>query len=155
MANYLYNGVQLPALPEWDKEAYPYAEMYAVSGALSAIMSVLKVTDRPADCYALGDNDYGSYEPSYHVGTNYISYKIDKTSDTWVVKASGQIEAATSGVNANWANYDLFYEDGTLYLAASEPIPVGATPDIDPTSMFMGWLTGRRIAGQRRKGVES
>lgn len=23
--NYLYNGVKLPALPEWDKETYPYA----------------------------------------------------------------------------------------------------------------------------------
>lgn len=155
MANYLYNGVQLPALPEWDKEAYPYAEMYAVSGALSAIMSVLKVTDRPADCYALGDNDYGNYEPSYHVGTNYISYKIDKTSNTWVVKASGQIEAATSGVNANWANYDLFNEDGTLYLAASEPVPVTTPNAAYAKALLMGYRTGCSIHGQRRKGVES
>jgi hypothetical protein len=29
--NYFYNGVELPALPEWDKEAYPYAAIFPLT----------------------------------------------------------------------------------------------------------------------------
>ncbi|MBQ3504190.1 MAG: hypothetical protein IJA75_05760 [Oscillospiraceae bacterium] len=39
-----------------------------------------------------------------------------------------------------------------VFLAASDPVPVGVAPKIDPVSMTLGWLIGCRIAGQRGKG---
>jgi hypothetical protein len=49
-----------------------------------------------------------------------------------------------------WTNTDILNEDGSLYLAASDPIPVGGEP-IDPTSFMQGWLVGRRLAGMRKR----
>ena len=70
--NFLYNGVKLPALPEWDKEKYPYAAM--------------------------------------NLGANYgVLYLLDN---------------ALMAKQFQWANFDILNEDGTLYLAASDPVPV-------------------------------
>jgi hypothetical protein len=38
---------------------------------------------------------------------------------------------------------------GTLYLAASDPVPV--SPPLDPTALLMGWLAGKRMAAMRGK----
>ena len=64
----------------------------------------------------------------------------------------GDDEDATFVNFIKWANFDVLNEDGSVYLAASEPIPIYnsvPTPSIDPTAMLLGWLVGKQIAGQR------
>ena len=145
--NYLYNGIELPDINEvWtDKEAYPYA-LIAWNSATGK--------HRLAVCA-----QKANYSPSPNAiwCSNMIPYMQYTQSDNW--EYQGTITA--ENINANtlwpqkempvvWANYDVLNGDGTVYLKASEPIPVGGTP-IDPTSMLMGWLVGRQIAGIRKE----
>lgn len=63
--------------------------------------------------------------------------------------------------NPIWAMYDIYYADtdengelaGTLYLAASDPIPVGDEP-IDKASFLQSWFVGRRLARMWNKPKE-
>ena len=126
MANYLYNGVELPELPEWDKTAYPYITGVLHSG-FTAFLSRLRVTDKPSKNYVTDNND--SYMPEYPEGTNYIEYKLNTSTSSWYQSGSGQYESGGVPVESpNWTNHDLFYADGTLYLGATVPLPtIGKT----------------------------
>lgn len=118
---YLYNGVQLPALPEWDRETYPYAMIVA---SLDRTVYFLVVYEQERMC----DDDSGLTSLS---GYGCI-YESDGNS--WLEEATHY-----SGY-AVWANYDVCYEtDGTVYtyLAASTPIPVGGSI---PEQTFLGML---------------
>lgn len=116
---YLYNGVRLPELPEWDKETYPYA-------------CILKV-DKEAQgedidyCFIF----YGSHPRSVHADghLSYVTHaRYDYIDGAWVMNPAGNF-FITRG-RPVWSNTDVYYLDdvadvgGTLYLAASEPVPV-------------------------------
>lgn len=155
MTEYLFNGVELPALPEWDKTAYPYVVIYKEVGGWYALEMFTEqpiaysdgenylVCGVPGGCGALywgtvsstdrewGDNAYATYdsydgrEIQFLDGTKYL-YSLF------------------------WSNSDILKEDGTLYLAASEPIPILA-PVIDPLSMWLGHQAGQWVVMQRGK----
>lgn len=152
MANHLYNGVELPALPDWDKETYPYAY---IEKAIPENLYCLRVRDanitvesdglsytryKGTSCLLGGILEDGSWNLSdtVYTSTEDASYKINRDDSCYILV---------------WTNTDILNSDGTLYLAASEPVPVAVTT-YDPASLLMGWMAGRRIAGQRRKGVE-
>lgn len=125
---YLYNGVELPALPDWDKEKYPYA-MLLGTGFLWVS------TDIP---YVL----YGSVRC-------YCDYEVYVVQDgSFVYKSSGS--TINVGITPFWSSVDIYYENsledvgGTLFLAASEPVPV-----TDHNARIMGWIVGKRLAAQR------
>lgn len=117
---YSYNGVILPALPEWDREAYPYIMMadMSKSGVHDAIY-----------LYMLSSADGRITDPSNLLGYRYdgeISCYIsvyEKTAphDGWS-RPSKKFTYAF-GVPF-WSNFDVLNADGSVYLAASEPIPV-------------------------------
>ena len=125
--NYLYNGVELPALPEWDREAYPYAVM-VYNGTQYRL--VLKGTPFTVTV----NSGYVSINPM-----NYPKYRL--VDGAW--ESFTQFTASWSGVM--WANHDLYYADsvadvgGTLYLAASEPIPIST---FDKASFLAGLACG-------------
>lgn len=50
-----------------------------------------------------------------------------------------------------WCNKDILNTDGSVYLAASDPVPVTSAMDIDPKAMLMGHRLGSIIHAQRRK----
>lgn len=116
---YLYNGVRLPPFPRWDKTKYPYA--------------VLSLP--PIGWYTL--KAWASLPPTYmSSGKLYIG---NKSSDSSPIPAYGSYYNPESGKVADgseesytnilldavfWANFDVYTEDGALYLAASEPVPV-------------------------------
>lgn len=127
---YLYNGVRLPALPEWDRETYPYAVI------------VYFPSDKNCKLCVFGEKGY--YNPAYDSpGTavweviqfqnaitriTYYDYydkdppyfKLKSTSDSDIVSL-----VQTPGREyLLWSNYDIPNEDGSLYFAASDPIPV-------------------------------
>lgn len=46
---------------------------------------------------------------------------------------------------AIWSNHDILNSDGTLYLAASEPVPIVPTPPSAQTAFCIGEAFGRLI----------
>ena len=146
MANYLYNGVELPALPDWDKETYPYAYIgtnIVTGGTELAFFSARMAATRSDGVFSMFIRD-----------TMGGLYRL----------VDGVWKSGTGGAYSFlpfWCNADYYYSKssqysieesllGTLYLAASDPIPVGVNPP-DPLSLVMGYRVGCAIRANRSK----
>lgn len=113
-----YVGAVLPALPEWDKETYPYA----VISVNSPIEYELKV---------LSSNDWQKVE-GVELFYNAGGYQIYATSKlvsstsygVWTYKSEGEGVYLSASSVAVWSNHDIMNEDGSLFLSASVPVPV-------------------------------
>ena len=114
LVGYSYNGVVLPALPE-EALAYPYRW--------------IKQYGSWAYLYA-SDNAPRSFIGS--TGSEYWGYQtgID-AADVRFIATIGDMEWESTGYNIvgnvslpTWTNVDAYKLDGTLLLAASEPVPV-------------------------------
>lgn len=120
---YLYNGVQLPALPEWDKETYPYAHIaFTDSRYFVYIFSQPPTTWKRTDyfpttnTYEVNGMKSGIWNAAIHDPGQNIWYDFGEPNDNqygW-----------NKLTNIVWANYDVLYADGSAYLEASDPIPV-------------------------------
>ena len=122
---YLYNGVRLPKLPEWDKETYPYAvidynhiydddpfyELQLYSSMTTTVESgelgsryYVKVTGS-----FIWIRSYLNRQPSVWAEPYYGNYNsvVMEPTDTW-----------------QWSNTDILNPDGSVHFAASEPVPV-------------------------------
>ena len=111
---YLYNGVRLPALPEWDREKYPYSYV--------------------GTAMYLNIEEYRAYfAKKIHTKSAGAMMFIDAAlryrliDGQWVEHGAGIPPVITSPL---WSNVNIYYDSsveevgGTLYLSASEPIPV-------------------------------
>jgi hypothetical protein len=154
MANYLYNGVEFPVLPKWDKATYPYA-------------AIVHQTNNEDYKYYL----FCSTHPfKYCVGTlrtwlytdapsNGLRYGTDYNGDEWVYESVYEDETGERiciAYPVYWANHDIYYHastnegtPGELYLAASDPIPVGSAPEVEPKSFMAGWRMGQIVRAMR------
>lgn len=121
---FLYNGVQLPPLPELDdekKKKYPYIVIVRTFGVITVSFSAKPAyynTTRLGGCI---DFEVGTEMIQYNWGGNYGGDE-----DRWVYVATNptiwsEKSSYTEGV---WTNTDIYKDDGTLYLAVSEPVPV-------------------------------
>lgn len=124
MANYRYNGTELPALPNWDKTKYPFAVLFKGSGN----SYTLWVTSyAPYFGYPEG------YTSKYLVWANPVSlerYKPD--TGEFLFYNSGEhndLTTAYGGAGVIWTNTDILNEDGSVWFAASDPVPVGGEPE--------------------------
>lgn len=135
--NYLYNGVELPDINTvWtDKETYPYAHITRFDGGTYTIYN-LKLSQLPAE---------GSADKNVTTPAPYMSFQIDSSNPDWVFKRASTTGESTAGTPLLWSNHDILRPDGTVYLAATDPIPVNPAPTLDPTSLLMGWQVGNRI----------
>lgn len=128
---YLYNGVRLPALPEWDKRTYPYA---AIS---SATMGGATVYYLVVSTVKLNFKRVFSYWYFYPQEDGRLqNYAPKQSENTWELMELGSNTVITSEFTAGstgiaavsdtvvWANYDLSYSNGSAYISASEPVPV-------------------------------
>jgi hypothetical protein len=112
-----YKGAVLPALPEWD---YQYATIYesASFGYIAKFMSAP---------YVAVDNTLRILPVETYPNYSYKSYRIvdgewvNHIHGTDVENSGGNISSLSSTI---WANYDILYEDGTVALSATDPIPV-------------------------------
>ena len=131
MPNYLYNGVELPELPKWDKETYPYAvivevlllgtpaswELYLTSTPLAASTESKKYLKATADGHGV---KYMIDLSQDHTDWTDES-DVELTSGADVVSIDKDLMMTTHALR--WCNYDVFnYEQDTIYLAASYPI---------------------------------
>lgn len=126
MANYLYNGVELPALPDWDKEVYPYAWIDTVT-----------MTRATHELWLVKDVDLTAFSASGTTSKkNYFKMYECLVADgvvptEWTLYTSKEEMDSASTVSCTrtiWTNTDMSYSDGTLILAASEPVPVREYP---------------------------
>lgn len=136
---FLYNGVELPALPEWDKTVYPYAFIYIVT--LDGTTGVYTLVVSSSSVMSYDGN--GIICPSATVGQRYTvsedSWAAAAASDDFYIKRDNLIYTV-------WANFDVLNSDGSVYVAASEPVPVAGK---FPLREWVGWL----IAGLCSRAV--
>ena len=109
---YLYNGVVLPKLPEWDKETYPYA-VIGVDHDFGFRRLVLSVSDKKSKYWGL----FGTYYDDDVSRLVYIirDTEFDQKTD-YNTKSSFTLEAL-------WTNHDIVDDDsGEIIMPASEPV---------------------------------
>lgn len=118
---YSYNGVTLPALPERDKVTYPHAVlMYQNTDADDSTYIFLLVSTvewqvgGTANLFITNDGTGQVYRALVDGGTEF-EYVRDAESFTSAAKAK-----------IFWTNTDILNTDGSVYLPASDPIPVYA-----------------------------
>lgn len=120
MTNYLYNGIELPALPEWDKTAYPYVVLTFYPG-IGGVMEKYELFCSPIP-FVVSDND----KLAYPFGESHIPdlYYIKPTGTNWSPGTASEKDSTTEISNQIiWANHDLLYRtDGSVYLPASYPV---------------------------------
>lgn len=116
---YLYNGVKLPPLPEWDKEEYPYVYIAHKKFTTYDLYLAYNTKEKLSiDSSGSGDSD-GISNTSNKCRICRASSLDNYIWNTWIDDAVG---AAPPPI---WSNYDvLSLVDGSVYLAASEPVPV-------------------------------
>ena len=129
---YLYNGVELPEIPEWDKTVYPYAVILLYENSIGSTVTkgyVSYIFAKPVTFFDSGT--LGFYSP-------YRAYSLKDSNGKITMSPSGKWmlreDVTTTGEWYNvygiyytpiWANCDLrMKESGELYLEASDPIPV-------------------------------
>lgn len=123
---YLYNGVQLPPLPEWDKSIYPYA--YITKNLGISIPHYLVLKEKPLRHYFEESLGGASYEVVGSEPCKTINIML-LDSGEWEDEADWEYdENDDSDIFGDtcwlWASHDILKEDGTVHLAASDPIPV-------------------------------
>lgn len=118
---YLYNGVRLPKLPEWDRVAYPYAYLNFQYFGTYLQNCFLYAFTEPKHKTVEYSNGY--YATGVSAGEKYLSAQISNGVFTEPEEKTPEFDKVLAST-IDWANYDILNNDGTLYLAASEPTPV-------------------------------
>ena len=111
---YLYNGVRLPKLPEWeyDESVYKYL-MIRKHKTLETVHWIV-----------------GSEKPIYvksgiaYVEANRMLIRHASPNTEWYAPTVGHDASEYDAAKLVWANHDILNSDGSVYLAASEPVPV-------------------------------
>lgn len=128
MGKFLYGGVTLPAKPDYDETVFPCAYMQNSNTLIvvSAVGYIIKDTEGNATGMRSAD------------GTNliYSAWTCDD-GETWTPLTVERETSTVAAANVFWSNTDLCYEDGTVYVAASEPVPV---VEKFPIREWIGWL---------------
>ena len=149
MANYLYNGVSLPDINTvWtDKETYPYAYIQNPSpGVYFLRLCAKKGTVRPNEQVGPLMRCIEIIPVTTYTLKGFWKYSYEYNEETEDVdRTSFTMESVV------WSSYDILNEDGTLYFAASDPVPEDKEPKY-PTSQVMGWLAGRATRARRGRG---
>lgn len=117
LLRYSYNGTLLSELPEWDKEAYPYAvilDLGEPNGLTLYCVNVKATYSTTLKSLNYSDRKWSTFR-THHYAITWVANAVDN-------ELTGNVNIKGSLV---WSNYDvLSREDGSVYLSASAPIPV-------------------------------
>lgn len=124
---YLYNGVQLPALPD-ELKVYRYLILFYLTSDGGTILAYGYDTEPTTELY---ENFLNSYERlKWDSGTYQAGNWYSSMPDEWFLTDVGNVSDASLGYHSTalsniiWTNFNVYALDGTIYLAASEPVPV-------------------------------
>lgn len=122
----LYNGVELLPLPEWDEETYPYALIdYDESDNEYAFSVYKSINYYQTTGFLTKSNWFGG-----NAENTSLVFKLGADGWTQQAKTRWSItvdrNSVESGVYSRvvWANFGLMYSDDTLYMGASDPVPI-------------------------------
>ena len=149
--NYIYNDVELSALPERDKKKYPYAAIGKWLEVYELFLSTVPLKYRNS---LLNDWYFDATEDG-----EMLVYQTTSDEMIWEEQDARTFSAGQSVYvslcEPHWADYNVYYStSGNLKLAASDPIPVVTAPTLDPLWLYMGWKAGNWVARQRGMRVE-
>ena len=122
-----YNRMKAAALPSWDKSKFPYAVMFLYS--LASFSLYLSTTpfryidgspDEAHDGTLVSVNN--GCVTGYSCGDG-LTWTVDNTR-AGLVWANKSFCSDTTLNAFFWSNHDILNEDGSVFLAASEPVPV-------------------------------
>lgn len=141
MSKYLYNGIELPALPEWDKTAYPYASI--VFADLSENYMLI-ISTNPIIIKDKNDNII-----TFESACDFYDYRTITSDIEWQLENNGR---GFYGINFGepnlliWSNHSIKKEsNSTVYLEGSEPVPIEPEPDLTNIDLY------RKINGKSTK----
>lgn len=138
MSAYRYNGVKLPALPAWDTDTYPYAQIQYIPYNDGSFISHLRCSTQPFCATASAvTNTAGS---AVLVQTYISTYTNFAWGTAYVLE---DISLSLDPDSVIWCNVDISDESGAVFLAASEPVPVQSVTI--PDFCLNSWLTGFAI----------
>lgn len=134
--NYLYNGVQLPALPEWDKKKYPYALIHAFNGYTLCLSETLPSVEEVIPGFGI----VVGITPAYSLCWSYNGTDWGEMYEDNLVPTPSDLV---------WSSHDILLQDKvTVFLAGSEPVPVTQR---NPSAMLLGFQVGQAIRRMRGK----
>ena len=162
MAKY-YNGIELPALPEYDKSLYPYAFIVHDISPISGEYYFLYLTNYKAK-YEINYqypgistgiiSGYALYISAVSEILRGLRYRCAPNGTEWELVNTYTDNQVSDGMYISgdgtehdfckWTNFDIYYtgseENGdlanTLYLAASDPVPVGGEPTLTESDFY-------------------
>ena len=160
MANYLYNGSEFPDIYSVYTPELQVQNPYAVIINMNASVTHLYFSPNPF--YVKTSYPTGNIGVAPVVETTIKRFYYDGV-DSWCSIFDETLKAtaaySTLPYPNLWANHDVYYSDfsdsvkdlaGTVYMSASDPIPVNPAPivyhTLTPDAMLMYWQVGRRIA---------
>lgn len=122
----LYNGVELPEINSvWtDKETYPYAFIFKKRDTTDYFCGLVLTLEPMLKTW---EDSSGTNVTIKASNTNYSVYRLltaESTGWTFINNLTNSTMAVT-GENNIWCNTDILNEDGTVYLAKSDPVPSG------------------------------
>lgn len=164
MGNYLYNGVELPALPvlpylyaviecfENEDGDIPYGRLICSSDPIFWASSGFFTGHE-----LLGDVVYFGFVNEEGGWSEYFGIDSTLPVNEWVKIAEKHFEERTFEQHflilseSIWANHDLIYEAaGELVLAASDPVPVSPVVQRNPAELMTGYLAAMSAIKSRR-----
>ena len=125
MADYIYNGTELPALPEWDKETYPYAVIYHYLVGVHHLFFSKTPWEGTGKTKVIDGTSYGKAVST--ANTSGVLYVAISTSAEWSLGDSTNLVNNLGSQSGGrecvvWSNHDIVGADGSVLLAASEPV---------------------------------
>lgn len=154
MAMWRYNEVVLPELPEYDDSIYPYAALVQPFTSTENMGNpILVLFSSDVEFYYDNAVRIAVYSQcSWRWNTDGVTWDDgdgptmnDDGSDvrTNIVCPAGIEELAYVGFRTVWSNFDIYWEDGSEYLTASDPVVLFPTKD---------WLIGH-VIGRASKPI--
>jgi hypothetical protein len=117
---YSYNGIVLPALPKWDKTAYPYAQIRKRKLYLSS-----------------SPITYNTSTWKYAYSAPYLLANFTYSADVICWGEVTENETQPTGYEDTlWSNHNILDENGNVHFEASVPVPISL-----PFTLFDGEIT--------------
>jgi hypothetical protein len=137
--NYLYNGVELPAIPTVENE---YQAIYIKNDIYYF------ASKGSAHVFTQTNGEYTGVLLSEMHKVYYNVYKL--IGDVWTsVDPGNEADVPLGDFTPVWSNHDIpAYGKPTLVIfkASAPPVPVAT---LDPTALLMGYRVGQMIRGLR------
>ena len=142
---WLYNDKQFPKLPEVPGHEFAFITPPTYHATYALISELYLCSSKP-------------YQKNYLYWENGCSYQkyiipalagggMNPAYSEWIFQKDGTVEPGGFLAEVpTWANEPIYRKDGTLYLAASDPVPV---PQLNPAALMQGYMVGQAVRRNR------